>query len=503
MLDDNDLVRQRRRKLESLAAAGGPAYPNDFRVSHALADVRAAAEPQSPEALAADPARYAVAGRLMAVRSFGKMAFGVLRDRSGDLQIWFRHDRLLADAFEAFKQLVDIGDILGVTGPVTRTKTGELTLVAEQFRVLTKALRPLPEKFHGLQDTEARHRQRYVDLIVNPSVREVFAKRNAIVRYVRNFLDARGFMEVETPMMQPMSGGATARPFKTWHNALGIELFLRIAPELYLKRLVVGGLERVYELNRNFRNEGLSQTHNPEFTMLEFYWAYATYEDLMQLTEELLAGLVQQVCGADHVLLGDETLSFAAPFARLTMSDSLVTIGGVPAEALGDRERLLALAREADPTVKADLSLGHLIATLFEQRVEAQLRQPTFITQFPVEVSPLSRRNDADPRFVDRFELYAAGREIANAFSELNDPADQLERFREQERARQQGDEEAQLADLDYVRALEFGLPPTAGEGIGIDRLTMLLTGQDSIREVILFPHMRPEAALAADTEAP
>jgi lysyl-tRNA synthetase class 2 len=499
----NDLMRLRAEKAEALRTDGINPYANDFRVSHALAAVRAAGEPLDAatlEAQAADgsAASWRVAGRVIALRSFGKAAFLKLRDRSGDLQVMVRKDVVGEEAFAKVFGRVDLGDIVGVAGTLFRTKTVELTVLAREFRLLSKSIRPLPEKWHGLQDKETRFRQRYVDLIVNPDVRRIFDVRARAVRHIRSFFDARGYLEVETPMMHVVAGGAAARPFKTFHNALGIPLYLRIAPELYLKRLVVGGLERVYEINRNFRNEGLSQRHNPEFTMLEFYQAYATFEDLMELTEELLSGLVQEVTGGTTLTWGEHTIDFARPWKRLPVAEALVNPGGLDPGVVRDRHALRAALAARGVETDADESLGKLQMLAFETLAESQLVQPTFLTHFPVEVSPLSRRNDADPTIVDRFELYVGATEIANAFSELNDPVDQKGRFEAQLALKAKGDEEAHDMDLDYVRALEYGLPPTAGEGIGIDRLVMLLTDQQSIREVILFPHMRPELTVPA-----
>ena len=494
MDDHNELMRLRAEKAEALRAEGVNPYANDFRVSHTLDEVRAATEPFDVAALEArDGERYRVAGRVMAVRSFGKAAFVKLRDRTGDLQVMVRKDVIGEDEFARTFKRLDVGDLVGVAGPVFRTKTNELTIQTHELRLLTKAIRPLPEKWHGLQDKETRFRQRYVDLIVNPDVRRIFHTRARAVRYIRDYFDTRGFLEVETPMMHVVAGGAAARPFKTFHNALGIPLYLRIAPELYLKRLVVGGLERVYEINRNFRNEGLSQTHNPEFTMLEFYQAFATFEDLMELTEELISGLVAEVTGGTTVEWAGHTIDLARPWKRYRVTEALVALAGVPEEKVADADYLRGRLAERGIELGASAGLGKLQMETFEAFGEAKLVQPTFLTHFPTEVSPLSRRNDDDPSVVDRFELFVGGTEIANAFSELNDPVDQKARFEAQLELKAEGDDEAHEMDLDYVRALEYGLPPTAGEGIGIDRLVMLLTGQESIREVILFPHMRPE----------
>ncbi len=498
MPDDHEQIVVRRSKLRALRDQGVAPYPNDFRPDHAAAEVHARFGALS-EADLASAARITVAGRIMALRDFGKAAFVHLQDRSGRLQVHVRRDRLGEEEFARYS-LLDLGDVVGVGGRLFRTRTGELTVEADELRLLAKSLRPLPEKWHGLQDVEARYRQRYLDLIVNPEARRVFEVRARVVRDIREFLAARGYLEVETPMMQAIAGGAAARPFVTHHNALDIDLYLRIAPELYLKRLVVGGLERVFELSRVFRNEGLSTEHNPEFTLLEFYQACATYEDLMTLTEEMLVGLAREVTGGVRLSYRGQDIDLTPPWPRRTMGELVaealtrlgdpVSVGGLLAEDavfLGGK----ATRHGVDPT--GCTSWGHYLARLFEHLVEPTLVQPTFVCQFPVEVSPLARRNDRDPRFVDRFELYIGQAEIANAFSELNDPDDQRARFQEQLRARAAGDEEAHAMDEDYLRALEYGLPPTAGEGIGIDRLVMLLTGATSIREVILFPQMRPE----------
>ncbi len=493
MPEDHEQIVVRRKKLQALRDRGVQSYPNDFRPDHTTAEVHARhGSLPEPELASASP--VAVAGRIVGLRDFGKAAFLHLQDRGGRLQVHVRRDRLGDERFELYR-LLDLGDVIGVAGRPFRTRTGELTVEATDLRLLAKALRPLPEKWHGLQDVETRYRQRYLDLIVNPDARRIFETRFRVVRRLREFLEARGYVEVETPMMQPVAGGAAARPFVTHHNALDTDLYLRIAPELYLKRLVVGGYERVFELSRVFRNEGLSTRHNPEFTMLELYQAYATYEDLMRLTEEMLAGLVRDVCETAELQYGDHTIDLAPPWPRRTMADLVVEHAGVPSEKILDRDYLARFAGEKGIQVSAGAAPGHLLGAVFEHLVEPRLVQPTFVCQFPVELSPLARRNDADPRFVDRFELIIARHEIANAFSELNDPEDQRRRFDEQLRARAAGDPEAHAMDEDYVRALEHGLPPTAGEGIGIDRLVMLLTGATSIREVILFPHMRPETA--------
>jgi lysyl-tRNA synthetase class 2 len=408
------------------------------------------------------------------------------------MQLYVRKDVIGEEAFEAFENF-DIGDILGASGWPFRTKTGELSLHVTEISLLTKSLLPLPEKFHGLTDVETRYRQRYVDLIVNPEVRDVFLKRAKIVSLIREFMVSRDFLEVETPMMQPIPGGATARPFVTHHNTLDMELYLRIAPELYLKRLVVGGFERVFEINRNFRNEGISIRHNPEFTMMEFYQAYATFSDLMDFTEEMLCHVACELLGTLDFSYQGESISFARPWKRLTVKEAIIEYGGVSAKTVNDRELALTYARSIGLDFPDTVGYGKLITEIFEEVAESRLIQPTFITEYPTEVSPLSRKSDHDPEFVDRFEFFCAGREMANAFSELNDPVDQKERFLAQVEAKKGGDEEAHYMDEDYIRALEYGLPPTAGEGIGIDRLVMLLTDSPSIRDVILFPQLRKE----------
>jgi lysyl-tRNA synthetase class 2 len=488
----NPLIHQRFEKLDELRAGGVNPYPNDFRPTHTAAEILEQHDSKDGESLASLDERFAVAGRIVALRSFGKAAFVKLQDRSGQIQAFVKRDALGDEAFSMFRKM-EVGDFAGVVGPLLRTRTGELTVDALELRLLTKSLRPMPEKWHGLTDKETRYRQRYLDLVVNPEVRETFRRRSRIVQLVRDFFLERDFLETETPMMQPIPGGATARPFVTHHNALDMRLFLRVAPELYLKRLVVGGFERVFEINRNFRNEGLSNQHNPEFTMVEFYQAYATHEDLMGLTEELFAHLAVNLHGGHTITYQGQEIDLTPPWERLTLKEAVLRFGDLKAAELEQPEKLAAYAKRLGLEVVGTPD-GRVLAEVFETVAEPHLVQPTFITQYPVEVSPLSRRNEADPRFVDRFELYVAGREMANAFSELNDPVDQLERFREQATQRAAGDEEAQAVDEDYVRALEYGMPPTAGEGIGIDRVVMLFTDSASIRDVILFPHMRPEA---------
>jgi len=490
--DTNDQIEQRRLKLAELRRHGN-AFPNDFRRDALAGDLHARHGATDAAALDAAAQRVRVAGRIMTRRIMGKASFTHVQDMSGRIQLYVTRDAIGEASYEEFKKW-DIGDIVGAEGVLFKTKTGELSIKVESVRLLTKALRPLPEKFHGLVDQEARYRQRYLDLITNDATRATFRLRSAIINFMRQFLNERNFLEVETPMMQAIPGGAAARPFVTHHNALDMKLYLRVAPELYLKRLVVGGFERVYEINRNFRNEGLSTRHNPEFTMLEFYQAYADYHDLMNLTEEMLRQLARQVLGDTRVTYQGETYDFAQPFERLTLKDAIVKYNpGVGAADISSVAGARALATQLKLDVKPGYGLGKIQYEIFEKTVEDRLRNPTFITAFPTEVSPLARRNDNDPEVTDRFELFVGGREIANGFSELNDAEDQAERFRRQVAEKEAGNEEAMHFDADYIRALEHGLPPTAGEGIGIDRLVMLLTDSPSIRDVLLFPHMRPE----------
>jgi lysyl-tRNA synthetase class 2 len=489
----DQLIANRLQKLSRLEEMGLSGFPNDFRPDCDTGLLRDRFAAATTEELAAVDTCFKVAGRIMTLREMGKASFLNLKDRQGTIQVYVRKDSVGEQTFAAFRH-VEVGDIIGVTGRMMRTRTGELTIHAEQLKLLTKALRPLPEKFHGLQDVETRFRQRYVDLVMNDWARALFVLRTRIMGFIRRFLDERGFLEVETPMMHPIAGGAAARPFVTHHNALDMDLFLRIAPELYLKRLLVGGLERVYEINRNFRNEGLSQKHNPEFTMLEFYWAYATYEELMDLTEEMLSRLFVELTGKETVAWSGKEIPLSRPFRRLPLVDSLWEVGGLSREDATDPVFLAGWLRKREVEVQPSWGLGKLQVEAYEQVVEPNLLEPTFITRHPVETSPLSRRNEKDPSVVDRFELIIGGREIANAFSELNDPRDQRQRFEAQMKAREAGDDEAHQLDTDFLRALEYGMPPAAGEGIGIDRLVMLATGMDNIKEVILFPLLRPEA---------
>jgi len=488
----NEVFKNRIAKAVQLLDGGVPLYPNDFEKGDDIGPVAAVHEPLDEEALAALDRPFRLAGRIVSLRSFGKVAFFTLQDASGRMQVFAERDTLGQDVYAVFKKF-DIGDIVGVAGRLFRTKTGELTLHADSVQLVTKSMRPLPEKYHGLKDIETRYRQRYVDLIVTPRSVEIFKARTTIIRELRAFLDDSGFMEVETPMMQAIPGGATARPFVTHHNALDMPLFMRIAPELYLKRLLVGGFEKVYEVGRQFRNEGVSTRHNPEFTMCEFYWAYARYTDLMDLTERLFSRLAKSVTGSDTVEYQGNAICLAPGWARLTFHESIEKIGGIDPAVIYDFDAAKALVEKSGEKVLKGEKLGKVQAKLFDVFVEPKLIQPHFIYHYPTEISPLSRRNADNPEITDRFELFIAGREMANAFSELNDPVDQRQRFEDQVREKEAGDDEAHRMDEDYVRALEYGMPPAAGEGIGIDRLVMLLTDQASIREVILFPLLRPE----------
>ncbi len=490
---EDTIIAQRQEKADALRAHALDPYTNTFKVSHEAADLHTQFDGANEETLAAEPVLVKIAGRVRAVRKFGKVAFIALDCRTGKMQATIFVKKLDETALLAFTNL-DVGDIVGIEGRVMITRKGELSIETQMVSILTKALRPLPEKWHGLSDVATRYRQRYVDLIVNEDVRNVSKMRSKIVQFIRGFLDKRDYLEVETPMPQPIYGGASARPFKTHHNTMDMELFMRVAPELNLKRLVVGGLHRVYEMNRCFRNEGISTQHNPEFTMLEFYQAFATYEDLMDLTETMLSELCIHLHGTDEIIFDEKPLSFKAPFRRLSVYDGLVEYAGLAAEEIHDRDALLAAAKRLGIKKAADLGLGYLQMEVFETAAEPHMWHPTFVVDFPTEVSPLSRRKNSDPSLVDRFELYVAGRELANAFSELNDPVDQHARFTAQVAQRQAGDDEAHPMDEDYVRALEYGLPPTAGEGIGIDRLVMFMTDSQSIREVIFFPLLRPES---------
>lgn len=496
-LDENQIIAERRAKLAELRKHGN-AFPNDFDRKDLAADLHAAHGAKSNEELEAEAVHVAVAGRMLLKRVMGKASFASIQDLSGKnmdgrIQLYITNDHAGVAVHEAFKHW-DLGDILGAEGTVFKTKTGELSVRVAKLRLLTKSLRPLPEKFHGLTDQEQRYRQRYVDLITNAEARKVFSVRSQVIQAIRAFMVARGYLEVETPMMHPIPGGAAAKPFATHHNALDMQLFLRIAPELYLKRLVVGGYEKVFEINRNFRNEGISTRHNPEFTMIEFYEAYRDYRYLMDYTEELLRTVAQQVLGTTALPYAEHTVDLGRPFERLTVVQAICKYHPqISAAELADRDYLTRALKKLGPDVSRAHGLGSLQLMLFEETTETLLIQPTFIIDYPAEVSPLARRNDQNPDITDRFELYITGREMANGFSELNDPEDQAARFAEQAKQKEAGDEEAMYYDADYIRALEYGLPPTAGEGIGIDRLVMLFTNSASIRDVILFPHMRPE----------
>ncbi|OGO93766.1 MAG: lysine--tRNA ligase [Coxiella sp. RIFCSPHIGHO2_12_FULL_42_15] len=490
--NENEQIAQRKLKLMEWRQKG-QAYPNQFQRDELALDLRVTYDKYDSASLTMQAVHVRIAGRMMTRRIMGKASFAHLQDMSGRIQVYIARDQLPEEQYEEFKGW-DLGDILGVEGEVFKTKTGELSIKAHRIHLLTKALRPLPDKFHGLSDTEQCYRQRYVDLMVNEKTRHVFKMRVALVTAIRRFFDERGFMEVETPMMHAMAGGAAARPFLTHHNTLDMDLFLRIAPELYLKRLVVGGFEKVYEINRNFRNEGISTRHNPEFTMLEFYWAYATYIDLMNLTEILFRYLAKNLLKTEQLTAQGESIDFSKPFTRISLRNSILHFNpDIAAAELDDLKLARHLAERLGINVNESHGLGKIQTELFEKLVEKKLVQPTFITEFPREVSPLARANDNNPFITDRFEFFVMGQEVANGFSELNDPEDQAERFRQQMQAKASGDEEAMDYDDDYITALEYGLPPTAGEGIGIDRLAMLFTDSASIRDVILFPLMRPK----------
>jgi len=489
MEDVNKLLNARKAKIDELKKNNVALYPNDFRTSHAVEDVLSLTRNQ-PDDLGENGLKFSLAGRMMAVNKFGKSSFIRFKDRTGQIQAYLQKNTLGDEVYALFKKL-DVGDFIGVTGPVFQTRTGEWTVLAEEFRLLSKSFRPLPEKFHGIKDPEKRYRQRYLDLIMNEKTRDIFQKRSKTLKVMRSLFEEAGFMEVETPVMQPLPGGAEATPFKTWHNALNMSLFLRIAPELYLKRLVVGGFEKVFEINRNFRNEGVSTRHNPEFTMVEFYQAYADYNDLMEFTEKMFRKIALAVTGSEKVAYQGDIIDFKGPWKKIDLHDALVDIGGLDRALLDDKEGLLSFAAEKNIKITKKERHGKVLTKLFDMLVEPRLIQPTFITGYPVEVSPLSRKSDTNPEVTDRFELFIAGKEIANGFSEINDPEDQYARFLEQVSQREDGDSEAHTMDSDYIEAMEYGMPPTAGEGIGIDRLVMLLTDAYSIREVILFPHMK------------
>ena len=490
----NAVIKTRVEKACALLDDGVHLYPNDYKRDTEIQFIWDEYAEVDGEELESADHDFSVAGRVVSYRSFGKVTFFHMQDRTGKIQVYAARDELGTEEYQRFKK-TDIGDIVGIRGSLFRTKTGELTIKTKSFKLLTKSMRPLPEKYHGLKDVETRYRQRYVDLIVTPRTAEIFKARTAIVRELRQFLNEKGFMEVETPMMQAIPGGATAKPFETHHNALDMKLYMRIAPELYLKRLLVGGFEQVYEINRNFRNEGTSTQHNPEFTMLEFYWAYANFENLMDLTEEMFARVAERVTGSSVVPYQGEQIDLSVgKWTRLPFHESLEKIGNVSPDVYTDYDKCKAMVKEKGEKVIEGEKLGKLQAKLFDILVEPKLVQPHFIYHYPTDISPLSRRNEANPDITDRFELFMTGRELANAFSELNDPVDQRGRFEEQVAEKEAGDEEAHFMDEDYVRALEYGMPPAAGQGVGIDRLVMLLTDSASIREVILFPLLRPEA---------
>jgi lysyl-tRNA synthetase class 2 len=494
--DESDLVKQRRANFDSLAELGVDRYPHKFERTDAVADLVAAHSGKGREELEAAAIQTTTAGRVLAIRSFGKANFLVISDGRARIQIYIKQDKLPQRDF-AVAKLLDFGDFVGVEGTLFRTKTNELTIFASRLEFLAKCFMPLPEKWHGLSDVETRYRQRYLDLIVNPDSRRVFETRSRVLASIRGFLNARGYLEVETPMMQPMAGGALARPFVTHHNTLDMQLFLRVAPELYLKRLTVGGLERVYEINRNFRNEGISTQHNPEFTMLEFYQAYSDYQELMVMTEEMLSTVAGESIGTDQIKFGEHDISLARPYRRVSLREGARVAAGkklgieIADADLRDRTAAAALARRLHVDTRPSWGAGKIASEIFERLNEHDLVQPTFVYDFPTEVSPLSKQKPDDPDTVERFELYIGGFEVANAFSELNDPAEQRRRFEAQLADRTAGNLEAHEMDEDYIRALEHGLPPTAGEGVGIDRLVMLLTNSPSIRDVILFPLMR------------
>lgn len=485
-----EFLKQRIKKLQELRSEGINPYPNQFKAKHTTLEIIAKFKDKSPAEIEKNEQSFSVAGRLMAVRNFGKAAFINICDRKGHIQAYVRRDKIGDQAYQFFTKL-DIGDFLGIRGRVFLTHAGELTLMVEEFSLVAKSLRSLPEKWHGLQDIETKYRQRYLDLLVNPEVSKTFQIRSRLIALIREFLSQRDFLEVETPMMQAIPGGATARPFKTHHNALEMDLYLRIAPELYLKRLVVGGFERVFEINRNFRNEGISTQHNPEFTMLEFYQAYATFEDLMVLTEEMFRLLCMELHGSLRLTYQGTEIDFSPPWAQLTLKQAAAKFGDIDLQELDDQASARDHAKKLGIALRGNESTGEIIAEIFEEVAEAKLVQPTFITHYPVEISPLARKNEKNPEVTDRFELYIAGMEIANAFSELNDPEDQRRRFEDQAKLRVEG--QVTTIDEDFLLALEYGMPPAAGEGIGIDRLAMLFSNSPSIRDVILFPLLRSE----------
>jgi len=502
--DENALIAQRREKLNKLRQVGN-AYPNHFRPDSQAAEIKARfgdMEKAEIDAIDEDQRLVTIAGRMMTRRVMGKNSFAHIQDVTGQIQIFVARDDLAEGFYNNEFKKWDIGDIVSATGKVFKTDKGELSVRVSDIHLVTKSLRPLPEKFHGLSDQETKYRQRYIDLIMNAETRRTFRIRAAVIEYVRSFLLNNRYMEVETPMMHCIPGGATARPFTTYHNALDMDLYLRIAPELYLKRLIVGGFERVFEINRNFRNEGLSTRHNPEFTMVEFYQAYADYHDLMDLTEQMLKGLALEILGNSKVVYQGETYDFGKPFTRMTVVESILHFNpSLKASDIDDLESARQVAKNLGIPLKDSYGLGKVQIEIFEKTVESNLKDPTFITAYPTEVSPLARCNDDNPFITDRFEFFVGGREIANGFSELNDPEDQASRFRRQVEDKDAGDDEAMHYDDDYIVALEYGMPPTAGEGIGIDRLVMLFTDSPSIRDVLLFPHMRPQSSVQAQEE--
>ncbi|HEU4684738.1 MAG TPA: lysine--tRNA ligase [Nitrospira sp.] len=488
----NEQRQQRIKKLDLLREAGVAPYGTRFEVKDRAGRLIKLHGEKTKEVLEQEKIACTLAGRVVALRRFGKAGFAVLQDGADRIQVYLKKDLLSEQGYRIAEQL-DLGDWIGVSGTLFRTKTNEFTVEVRQLTFLSKALRPLPEKWHGLTDVETRYRQRYVDLIANPDVHAIFATRSRLIAAIRTFLIERGFLEVETPMMHPIPGGAAAKPFVTHHNALGVDLYLRIAPELYLKRLIVGGFPRVFEINRNFRNEGISTIHNPEFTMLEFYVSYADYQDLIILTEEMISTLAKEIVGKTVIEYQGKPIDLTPPWRRWSYHQAILEVNGFDRSVLQDKEKAAAAARKLNIAVDPKWPLFNIVNEIFEETVEPNLVNPTFITDYPTEISPLARRKDSDPSLTDRFELYIAGREIANAFSELNDPLDQRARFEAQAAQREAGDEEAHLVDEDFLRALEYGMPPTAGEGIGIDRLVMLFTNQGSIRDVVLFPQLRPE----------
>jgi lysyl-tRNA synthetase class 2 len=489
-LSEKELIEARRKNLEKLKEAGVELYPRKYEWTHTISEICENYKDASAEQLNKEKIEVKISGRIMSLRPHGKAGFAHLSSSAVQLQIYCRENILGGKSFNLFKYL-DVGDIIGVKGHLFRTRTGELTVMAEELTFLSKALRPLPEKWHGLSDVEVRYRQRYLDLIMNPEVRKKFIIRSYLLQEFRNYLNKNGFIEVETPMMQPLAGGANARPFETYHNALGMKLFLRIAPELYLKRLTVGGLDKVYEINRNFRNEGIDKMHNPEFTMLEFYWAYIDYHDVMAFTEKMLHEITINVLGSSTFMFDGKEIDMSPPWQRVRIKDAIAQRANIKAEDLDNPQRIRDLAKELDINFEQHTTPGKALMEIFERLVEPYLIEPTFITDFPLEVSPLSKTKKDDPRTVERFEIFIGGLEVANGFSELNDPADQRRRFEMQLEEKEKGDEEAHAMDEDYIMALEYGMPPAGGEGIGIDRMAMLFTDSHNIREVILFPQLR------------